>query len=230
MHGVFDQEEHPPIQRRQDTELTLGPLMLLAIFFGLVLLCGLCFGLGYSMGHRGPQTASSAGAEPAAGGSQPASSSPPKPSATAPVPPQPAERTVVDLPPSEPDTNGQAANAGNPGSSSGPNSASRPVVKPALPPASTVPAPAQTASALPSPAAKPVPPAALMVQIAAVTHAEDAEVLVGALRKRGYAVTVGRQPADTLIHVRIGPFATRDEANRWRQKLLNDGYNAVLQP
>jgi hypothetical protein len=128
----------------------LGPLMLLAIFFGLVLLCGLCFGLGYSMGHRGPQTASSAGAEPAAGGSQPASSSPPKPSATAPVPPQPAERTVVDLPPSEPDTNGQAANAGNPGSSSGPNSASRPVVKPALPPASTVPAPAQTASALPS--------------------------------------------------------------------------------
>jgi len=228
MHGEFDQEGHLPVQRRQDTELTLGPLMLLAIFFGLVLLCGLCFGLGYSMGHRGPQTASSAGAGPAAEGSQQVSSSQPKPSATVAVPPQPAERTVVDLAPSESDAGGQDANAGNPGSSSGGNSTSRPVVKPALPP-STAPAPAPS---LPSPAARPVPapPAALMVQIAAVTHQEDAEVLVGALRKRGYAVTVSRQPADSLLHVRIGPFATRDEANRWRQKLLNDGYNAVVQP
>ena len=69
-----------------------------------------------------------------------------------------------------------------------------------------------------------------MVQIAAVTHPEDAEVLVGALRKRGYTVSVRRQPADNLIHVQIGPFSTRDEAYRWRQKLLNDGYNAIVQP
>jgi len=33
-----------------------------------------------------------------------------------------------------------------------------------------------------------------------------------------------------LIHVRIGPFKTRDEADAWRQKLLNDGYNAIVQP
>jgi cell division septation protein DedD len=30
--------------------------------------------------------------------------------------------------------------------------------------------------------------------------------------------------------VRIGPFKTRDEAEIWRQKLLNDGYNAIVQP
>jgi cell division septation protein DedD len=69
-----------------------------------------------------------------------------------------------------------------------------------------------------------------MVQIAAVTDADDANVLVGALRKRGYAVTGQRDAGDGLIHVRIGPFATKDEADKWRMKLLNDGYNAILQP
>jgi cell division septation protein DedD len=48
------------------------------------------------------------------------------------------------------------------------------------------------------------------------------------LRKRGYTVTPRRE-SDNLIHVRIGPFSTSDEANRWRAKLLDDGYNAEVQ-
>jgi cell division septation protein DedD len=72
--------------------------------------------------------------------------------------------------------------------------------------------------------------AAFMVQIAAVSHPDDASVLVNALRKRGYTVTAQRKPEDGLIHVWIGPFGSRDEANRWKQKLLDDGYNAVVQP
>jgi cell division septation protein DedD len=69
-----------------------------------------------------------------------------------------------------------------------------------------------------------------MVQIAAVSHQEDADVLVGALRRRGYAVTVRHEPADGLMHVQIGPFTSHNEANSMRQKLLNDGYNAIVQP
>jgi DedD protein len=69
-----------------------------------------------------------------------------------------------------------------------------------------------------------------MVQIAAVTNPEDAQVLVNALRKRGYAVIARREATDSLIHVRIGPFSSRDEANKWSQKLLGDGYNAIVQP
>jgi cell division septation protein DedD len=69
-----------------------------------------------------------------------------------------------------------------------------------------------------------------MVQIAAVSHQEDAEVLVSALRKRGYTVTARRQPSDSLIHVQIGPFTNRNDANAMRLKLLNDGYNAIVQP
>ena len=66
MRGVFDEEEREPGKLRRDTELTLGSGMLLGIFFGLVLLCGLCFGLGYSVGHRSsPEPV--AAAQPAAG-------------------------------------------------------------------------------------------------------------------------------------------------------------------
>jgi DedD protein len=67
-----------------------------------------------------------------------------------------------------------------------------------------------------------------MVQIAAVSRQEDAEVLVAALKKRGYNVVVRNEPKDDLLHVQIGPFATRDEARATRAKLLADGYNAIL--
>jgi cell division septation protein DedD len=69
-----------------------------------------------------------------------------------------------------------------------------------------------------------------MVQIAAVSQIEDAQVLVNALKKRGYAVTARRDTADTLLHVQTGPFTNRSDANAMRQKLLNDGYNAIVQP
>ena len=69
-----------------------------------------------------------------------------------------------------------------------------------------------------------------MVQIAAVSHPEDADVLVSALRKRGYAVSMHRDPLDALIHVQVGPFPSHNDATVMRQKLLNDGYNAIVQP
>jgi DedD protein len=67
-----------------------------------------------------------------------------------------------------------------------------------------------------------------MVQIAAVSHQEDATILVSALRKRGYAVVVRNEPKDSLFHVQVGPFASRDEAKAMRARLLGDGYNAIL--
>ena len=71
---------------------------------------------------------------------------------------------------------------------------------------------------------------ASVVQIAAVSNLEDARVLVDALRKRGYPVTAIREPADNLIHIRIGPFANRNDANAMSKKLLSDGYNAIVLP
>jgi cell division septation protein DedD len=67
-----------------------------------------------------------------------------------------------------------------------------------------------------------------MVQIAAVSHAEDAEVLQSALQRRGYHITVTHAPQDKLMHVQVGPFANRKDAEAMRQKLLDDGYNAIV--
>jgi cell division septation protein DedD len=68
-----------------------------------------------------------------------------------------------------------------------------------------------------------------MVQIATLAHQEDADVLVGVLRRRGYSVTTHRDAVDGMVHVQIGPFASQDVANQWKRRLLNDGYNAVVE-
>ena len=67
-----------------------------------------------------------------------------------------------------------------------------------------------------------------MVQIAAISNPADADVLVGALQKRGYSVTARHVTSDALIHVQVGPFSNRADAIAMRQKLLGDGYNAIL--
>ena len=67
-----------------------------------------------------------------------------------------------------------------------------------------------------------------MVQIAAVSRPQDADVLVAALRQRGYGVVVRSEPQDHLLHVQVGPFANRMQAAEIKQKLLSDGYNAII--
>jgi cell division septation protein DedD len=67
-----------------------------------------------------------------------------------------------------------------------------------------------------------------VVQIAAVSHQEDANLLVSTLKRRGYAVVVRNDPRDKLLHVQVGPFATRQDAEAMRQRLAGDGFNAIV--
>jgi DedD protein len=238
MRGVFDDREVQPAGAQRDTELTLGSTSLLLIVLGLLLLCGLCFGVGYAMGNRGSQEAASL-ASPASAESSlaQADSGRPKPSANAQAGADGTQPDATADPNSSvTNTAGESAEstaaAATGGSSSAtpnlPSSASgqvRPALGVTLPNATAVSLPATSAV---GPALSAV--GSVMVQIAAVSEQEDADVLMGALRKRGYAVAAHREPLDGLIHVRIGPFKSRDEAETWRQKLLNDGYNAIVQP
>ena len=68
----------------------------------------------------------------------------------------------------------------------------------------------------------------MYVQVSAVSHQEDANVLLSALRRRGYTVFTRSDPNDSLIHVQLGPFTTRKDADAMRQRLSGDGYNAIL--
>jgi DedD protein len=67
-----------------------------------------------------------------------------------------------------------------------------------------------------------------VVQVAAVSHQEDADVLMSALKKHGYNVTIRQEPQDKLLHVQVGPFASKKDAEAMRQRLLADGYNAIV--
>lgn len=271
MRGMFDDDEEPEREnRRRDSDLTLGSGALLGIFFVLVVICGLCFGLGYSVGHHANPSPVAATPQPSTD-QEPltANGSIPKPSAADQGPLTPTPQ-AVDAAQTDADGASPAAGAAPlPNAAAAPGAAptavpavqntlqpatasapvGQPVVRPALEQTAR-PAPAgqypagpvsarQAAESQPATArgmqpayqpAQALPPEPLMVQIAAVSNPQDAEVLVGALRERGYPVTVRRNLTDNLIHVRIGPFASRELANQWRMKLLNDGYNAVVEP
>ncbi len=225
MKTTFDEEEdlagparegmHDRLRGRMDDddphdrEITLSSGTLLAIFFGLVLLCGLFFGMGYTLGRRSP-VASTADMVDKGTATPYAADSKPKPSASSQVVvPQP----VTEESPA-PDPQPDAASAAEP--------APKPEVQEAVLQTQTV------KPALQAQAEAPAPANGIMVQIAAISNPADADVLVSALRKHGYTVTTRHEPGDALLHVQVGPFATRAEANAMRQKLLGDGYNAIL--
>jgi cell division septation protein DedD len=228
----FHEEELEQAKRAdRDTELTLSTGTLLALGCSLLVLCGVCFALGYAAGHRSDTASTSVLPHSATPGALQTGNSTTKPMAGAQAPP--ARTTVVAAVP-EASSAAQAISAGVPaGTASEEQPQARHVspaeVRPALVAQDAATQPAQPASSLHvQPALAQVQ--GWMVQIAAVSHAEDAEVLVNALKRRGYAVTVRRDIADSLLHVQTGPFVNRNDANAMRQKLLKDGYNAIVQP
>jgi DedD protein len=235
MRTLFDTEEEE-IEGKA-SEITLSTASLLGIFFGLVLICGVFFGFGYSTGRgtgAGAQAslpasnANNAGeADETAAGEK----APPPPPAPTPAP-APAQADAED---------DSQANVKTPA----------PVATHAkadeTPAGGETPAPTKTMSETPAQlvAGKPTagrqnpaylppadaPPSATgqaMVQIAAVARPQDADVLVAALRQRGYGVVVRSEPQDNLLHVQVGPFANRMQATAIKQKLLSDGYNAII--
>jgi cell division septation protein DedD len=67
-----------------------------------------------------------------------------------------------------------------------------------------------------------------MVQVAAVSKQEDAEILVTALRKKQYPVFIANSAGDPLFHVQVGPFSEKKDAEAMRTRLSGDGYNAIV--
>jgi DedD protein len=231
MRTVFEEEEElesadsrPDLH--QDRELTISSTTLLVIFFGLVLICGLFFGFGYTLGRRSPvdatqlpsAVAATSDVQPAAIVSKPSAASQPAEAATPAADPQTADASASPSPGEEPQDDSAQAKTPETAASPAPQ-----IVKPALQPAAQSVAPPSPAAATPAGI-----PAGIMVQIAAISNPADADVLVSALQKRGYSVTARRFPGDPLIHVQVGPFSNRADAIAMRQKLLTDGYNAIL--
>jgi DedD protein len=204
----------------QDREISLGATTILGIFFALALLCAVFFGFGYSLGRRS--------ALPAAGPAEvttgaDSSSSKPSPGSTAnqtankqsagatqstTVPLDSSNAAVQD---SEPAPQLVKAVVSTPRS----DTHAEPPINSAKP--ATVPVTTTTPS-----------PGSSVVQVAAMSHQEDADVVAVDLKRRGYTVAIRREQQDKLFHVQIGPFATKKEADAMRQHLQTDGYNNAI--
>jgi len=188
----------------EDTEITLGTGKMLILFFGLVVICALFFGAGFSLGKNSARS----------------------------------DVAVVDT------SMAPVAKAGGVRptavKSSSSNGAPEQLYKPVdaksadtqLKTASSSAAPAAPEAAPPQ--APPVDPMAALngpgyfVQVAAVSKQEDAEALVGALKKKQYAAFASNAATDKLFHVQVGPFTDIKDAEATRSKLISDGYNPIL--
>lgn len=226
MQRGFGESVFEPEQARRDREITLGPITLIGLAVVLCGLCFVCFLWGYSLGgHRGATEpgATQEAANSATTAQLLSAQSKPAPNQNS-VPPHTDPTSVVTGPAAGTTPTAAPVTASYPASSAPAAQQTGSVVQTALPaqPAAAQPAASgQVQSALTT---------AWMVQIAAVSHQEDADVLVSALRKRGYVVSARRDPEDNLLHVQVGPFSTHADAASMRQRLLNDGYNAIIEP
>ena len=186
-----------------EPEITLSTAALLGLFVALVLVCGVFFGFGYSVGRRAAAiAATSPGSTADAPDHAEAGLRHAKPSGSQiqdaeREPARPATLPIVEAPPPQRDRGSHAETA--------------PFAKPSA-----------------KLRAAPVETSQIMVQVAAVIRQEDADVLVSALRRRGYNVLVRNEPQDKLLHVQVGPFPGRGQAAAMKQKLASDGYNAIL--
>ena len=212
-----DTDLHHLHEPQRDREISLGAATILGIFFVLALICAVFFGFGYTMGRRSSQTPSAPiPSEPAAALSS--STSKPAPGSAITAPPSNTSSDLKDeatASQQEPRLTARTVALDSPPTS--------PTVKPATPvalPTRVTPPPIPTVA--------PSTPGAALVQVAAVSHQEDADILLSALKKRGYVVNLRHEPQDKLIHVQIGPFATKKDAEVMRQRLLSDGYNAIV--
>ena len=206
MRTLFDTEEEEEVKA---SEITLSTASLLGIFFGLVLICGVFFGFGYSMGRGTGQRAQAHALE-----NIPASTPGDGDEAEAARRQQPRQRSRLQRQSCVGRGQKDAAAEETPRLNRAPRQQTR---------STEIGSGVCTAGRRVSfRSGKP------MVQIAAVARPEDAYVLVNALRQRGYSVVVRNEPQDKLLHVQVGPFADLTQAAAMKQKLLSDGYNAII--
>lgn len=192
----------------QDTEITLGTGKMLSLFFGLVALCAVFFGLGFSLG-RGSARSTMAADQPSTQGTAPVL----RPSAMKSGGPQaqPGEGMTFYKAVEQKDTN------------------------PQLSAADPAPAPTKDSAKDATDPSKPPDPmniaagSGYFVQVAAVSKQDDAQALVDALKKKQYAAfTLNASSADKFFHVQVGPFGDIKDAEATKAKLISDGYNPIL--
>lgn len=196
----------------RDTEITLSTGKLLGIFFALAIICGVFFTMGYLLGKS-----TSAGGRTEIVATVPSSNAAGKPYAGNKTP----EAVTQTCAPG-------SANC-TPAATTDTSSAAKASDQQ---PAAQQPSGGKTADQTTTQSAgtevKNGAGSSFMVQVAAVSKQEDAEILVTALRKKQYPVFIANAAGDPLFHVQVGPFSEKKDAEAMRTRLSGDGYNAIV--
>jgi len=199
----------------RDQEATAGTGRLLFMFLGMVVLCAVFFGLGYSLGKTsGPATTQAAEPVPAA-------------AATGGAKPSPLNSGDAASPSQAPSSDQLTFYKSVEEKDSQPELTAKPA--PAISEEARLAAAAgMTPVTGPTPAAEASPAHGYAVQIAAVSRKDDANALVKALRKKQYPVFVAANSPDKLFHVQVGPFPDLKEANAMKARLVAAGYKPIV--
>ncbi len=195
----IDQDEKDVSMASRDTEITLGTGKLLGLFFGLVVLCALCVGIGYQIGRNSASTQ-----------------------------PQVVEGTAVNTTGSTAKP-GSGVTSRTPVTTNTPAAATSTSTVADQRDAATTPEKPEAAASPDQTAADTRPSGGYLVQIAAVTKQEDAQALTDALKRKNYPVFIASSAAaDKYFRVQVGPFADLAQAEAMRKRLVADGYNPIL--
>jgi cell division septation protein DedD len=201
---------------------------LILLFLAGVAVCGVFFSLGFLVGFNERFSQSTPATERVA--------------APAVIPPTvnpPVETVAVTAKESG---GGQAPSnpAPNPGLAPPGAGGTRPAPAPPKTAAAASPAPLPAAGTMklatnqqPAPAATPGEVGeGITLQVAALRTKRDAEAMVNILKERGYPVFLVApeyaQAGDNLFRVQVGPFKTRDDAEKVRAKLSQEGFKPFI--
>jgi len=212
---------------REHEERRHSARYLVLIFLGLVAMCGVFFSAGFIVGrnerslHLAPSTevvAPPAVIPPTINPPPESAPGTPQESAAGHATPNPAPETEV-VPPTEPGVNPPSAGA-KPAEGAPPGEQTSGAAKPASNPSSP-----------PAPAAGAVGEG-ITLQVAAMRTKQDAETMVNVLKTGGYPVFLVTpeyaQADDNLFRVLVGPFKTRDDAEKVRAELAKKGFKPFI--
>jgi cell division septation protein DedD len=203
-------------------EQGLSTRHLILVFLAGVAVCGVFFSLGFLVGYNERSVRMAPVTESVA---NPATIPPTinTPLETTPIGPSGAARSTTSVPPpvAAMQTSAPASPPGEP----------TPVTPPQPSPAETERQPEPGANATHAAATGGVG-AGITIQVAASRAKRDAEALVRILKGRGYSVSLitpeYAHANDHLYRVQIGPFKSKEEAEKVRTKLTREGFRPFI--
>jgi len=201
-------------QSDDEFELILGNKQLLSLFFVIVVFFAAFFSVGYTVGFgHGTDSRTTAVLEPEdlPGPPPVRRADPPKALIDDPEPTAKQETAEKKTPPPPPKAQEKPKPTPTKKVAAAPPPKPKPTPKPAAKPA------VATSAA-----------SGYHLQVAALRTKQDADLLAGKLKAKGYPAAVNSSRDDGWIRVVVGPFSAPEDAKQYKARLSKEGFDSML--